>query len=318
MAAPPAPGDDVYIGSSADTGNLTVNEDVTIAIHSLTMGAKTGKNGNATTLTVIPNAILTVNNTISLGANTTINGAGTLIANGAISGGGAISASSGLLNLSGNGSIAGGGAVLSIGTSVPSTLELNLSGGITTGAITINNANQTLEIGPQGLVTITAAEKISNGTLQMAGGTLIESSGIVLGTGNTGGTLTGSGIVHAAVSKAGGGSNVIKAAGGTLDLTGAIGSGPALEDRWQCDRKYAYSDQQRQPDVGDWACGRADHPGGREHRVGHDSARRRHPDRYVWDRRRQRRDLSRQRHGYRRAVGKRYDQGQRRRARPRQ
>src|SRR5260370_33294260 len=106
--APPAPGDDVVIGSTHDTGSLIVTEDVSIAINSLTIGAKQhGKNGNTTTLVVMPGATLTVNRTISLGVNTIIDGTGTLIANGAVSGGGTIAAPHGPLTLSGTGCTAG-------------------------------------------------------------------------------------------------------------------------------------------------------------------------------------------------------------------
>ena len=230
-AALPGPSDRVYIGSKFDTGNVVVNEDITfVEIYSLTMAAKpgNGKNSNTTTLALTSGATLTVDGTISLGTNTIIDGTGTLTANGAISGGGAIIASSGTLSLSGTGSIASGGAVLSIGTTVQSTLELNLSGGITTGAISVNNANQILEIGPNGSVTITAAENISNGTLQMAGGTLTDGSGIILGPSRATGTLTGFGTVNANLSPSGSGTPEILATGGTLDLSGTVASGLVL------------------------------------------------------------------------------------------
>ena len=109
--------------------------------------------------------------------------------------------------------------MLSIGTASASTLELNLSGGVTAAALTINNANQTLEIGPSASVTLTGAESITNGTINMAGGTLTDSSGLTIGTSAT---LTGFGTVAANIAT---GTGTITASGGTLNLTGTVASG---------------------------------------------------------------------------------------------
>ncbi|MBO0884492.1 MAG: hypothetical protein J2P17_29995, partial [Mycobacterium sp.] len=214
-----------------DTGNLMVTEDVTLTIGSLKLAAKTGNSGNTTTLNVVPGAVLTANGAISLGANTIITGTGTLVANGAISGGGKITASSGLLDLEGSGSIASGGAALAIGTAVPSTLELNLTGGITASSVAISSAFQTLLIGAAGSVTFTATEKVVNGTVQMAGGTLTDASGINLGSQTASGTLSGFGTVAAAISRSGTGvANLVTAIGGLLDLKGNVtGIGLAID-----------------------------------------------------------------------------------------
>ena len=110
-------------------------------------------------------------------SNTTggiINGYGTVSA--AITGsGGAVTANGpalgGTLNLSG--SVATGQS-FTIGTTNPSTLEFS---GVATlaGPISISNSNQTLEVASPGSLTITTgAESITNGTIQMAGGTLTD------------------------------------------------------------------------------------------------------------------------------------------------
>ena len=60
--------------------------------------------------------------------------------------------------------------VFAIGTAAPTTLEFNLAGGvISPTAITINNVNQTLEIGPLGSLSIGATQNVTNGTILMAG-----------------------------------------------------------------------------------------------------------------------------------------------------
>jgi hypothetical protein len=236
----PIAGDAVFIGSSGNAAGFVVTEDSTLAINTLTMA---GKSGATTTLQVTPSATLSVSGNITLGKFTVINGTGALIANSAISGGGSIAASNGLLDVMGIGSIASGGAVLSIGNSVASTLKLDLGGGVTSAAaISISNANQTLEIGNSSALTVNKAENITNGTIRLDGGTLTDASGVTIGSGatlmgqgtagaitvsrgvitQTGGPLTlssitGSGTVNGAPQITG----AITASGGTLDLTGA-------------------------------------------------------------------------------------------------
>ncbi len=211
----PVTGDAVVIGSTNNTTAFTATADLTVSIASLTLA---GKGGQATTVAVTSGATVTVTGAVSLGTNTVIDGTGTMVVDGAISGGGSITANSGVLQLSGTGSIASGGAVLSIGSTVASTLELNLSGGVTTGAITISSANQTLEIGPQGSVTISAAESITSGTIMLSGGTLTDASGVTIGSGAT---LTGNGTAGAITLSSG----TVTQSGGTLTLTSITGSG---------------------------------------------------------------------------------------------
>ena len=63
------------------------------------------------------------------------------------------------------------GVLLSLGTSTNSDLKLE---GVATSAsaITINNANQTLEVGATGALTINQAETVSLGKISMSGGTI--------------------------------------------------------------------------------------------------------------------------------------------------
>src|SRR5437588_7746471 len=80
-------------------------------------------------------------------------------------------------------------------------------------AITINNANQTLEIGSGGNLTISVAESITNGTILMSGGTLADRMGAGV-TAGCSATLYGSGTVSANLTGAG----TIRAKSGTLLL----------------------------------------------------------------------------------------------------
>ena len=61
--------------------------------------------------------------------------------------------------------------MLSIGTFAASDLKIEGTA-IRTGAITINDANQTLEVGAAGNLTINAAQTVTLGKIQLDGGTL--------------------------------------------------------------------------------------------------------------------------------------------------
>ena len=132
----------------------------------------------------------------------------------------------GVLDLTGTGFITSP-FVFAIGTAAPTTLEFNLAGGVlATTAITINNVNQTLEIGPLGSLSIGATQNVTNGTILMAGGRLTDASGISLGNGTSNGSLSGFGTVTANLTRSGSGTaDTITASGGTLDLTGTFGAG---------------------------------------------------------------------------------------------
>jgi hypothetical protein len=181
-------------------------------------------NGNTASLTVGTNLAIG-SGTVSLagtGASLT-DASGVTLSSGTISGFGAVNA-----NLSGAGSVTATGGTLDLTGTVNSGLTLSIAdvqnstlkidGTATTGAITLDTANKTLEIGVSGKsLTLTAAENVTNGgTIRLDGGSLSD-TGLSVITVGAGGTLIGSGAVSGLL--AGGGT--IEAAGGTLDLTGA-------------------------------------------------------------------------------------------------
>ena len=151
---------------------------------------------------------------MKIGAGAKLTGFGTVTANIA-TGSGTITASGGTLDLSGT--VASGDTFV-IAAAAASVLEFTNTATAAT-AIAINNANQTLEIGAGGALTIGAAESITIGTILLAGGTLTDCSGLTF---DTGATLSGFGTVAAPINT---GSGTITASGGTLDLTGTVASG---------------------------------------------------------------------------------------------
>jgi cytoskeletal protein CcmA (bactofilin family) len=132
-------------------------------------------------------------------------------------GSGTVMASGGTLDLTGT---VNSGLALKIGTTTSSDLKLD-GMATTTSAIAISNANQKLEIGSSGNLTIGAAESISNGKIQLDGGTLTDASGLAVGSGAS---VVGAGTMAAALS----GIGAVTASGGTLDLTKTVSSGPSL------------------------------------------------------------------------------------------
>src|SRR5262249_58548269 len=93
-------------------------------------------------------------------------------------------------------------------------------------AITLNNTNQTLEIGTSASVTINAAQTLTNGKIQLDGGTLTDASGLTVGNGAT---LIGRGTIAANTALSGSGTGTVRASGGTLDILGTVNSGLALQ-----------------------------------------------------------------------------------------
>ena len=85
--------------------------------------------------------------------NLAFSGSGTVAQNTALTGSSAIVASGGTLDL--KGSVA---STLTLAISTATASDLKIDGTATTTAIALNNANQTLEIGPAGNLTITPAE----------------------------------------------------------------------------------------------------------------------------------------------------------------
>ncbi|MEK9283021.1 Ig-like domain-containing protein [Bradyrhizobium sp. ISRA442] len=229
----PAAGDDVTIGGNSG-GSYTVTLDVSsAALNSLTMNFN-----NTATLLIGSGKTLNVTNTVSLNSTNIISmsggtvnagtlaliapsanvtGFGTLSISGHYTGTGKLTANGGTLDVFGT---VDSGVVLTIGTS--SNSNLKLEGTATSAAITINNANQTLEIGASGSLTLTAAESITNGKIQLDGGTLTDASGLTIGASAT---LIGSGTVAANIAA---GTGTITASGGVLNLNGTVASGNAF------------------------------------------------------------------------------------------
>ena len=94
------------------------------------------------------------------------------------------------------------------------------AGGI--GSIQINNANQTVEIGAAGTLTLTQLESMTNGTIQLDGGTLTDAAGVSVGKGAK---LLGKGVVVGPIS----GGGTIEATGGLLTIGGNLTNGMVLQ-----------------------------------------------------------------------------------------
>ena len=152
---------------------------------------------------------------VTVGTGATLSGYGTVSAD--LAGAGVIKASGGVLSLAGSVASSLG---LAIDTSSASVLRL--TGTSTHGAIAINDAHQTLEVGAGGNLTLTTAESITNGTIKMSGGTLADVAGLTIGAGAS---LQGFGTVTAAT----GGPGTILATGGTLKLTAALDGATASD-----------------------------------------------------------------------------------------
>jgi hypothetical protein len=214
------------ISATPTLGSLTINDaSATLAIGSATLNvtgtSSTGPSGAITVtaghITIAGGKINDAGGMALTSLSSSLSGwgsvAGSLSDNGTLSGG-TVTASGGTLDLTGPVT----GLQLFIATAAGS--DLKIDGTATSGAIAINSASQTLEIGAAGSLTIGAAETVSAGHIQLDGGSLVDTSGLVL----TGATLSGKGTVSAAVSGAG----TITASGGLLEFKNAVdGSGPA-------------------------------------------------------------------------------------------
>jgi hypothetical protein len=138
----------------------------------------------------------------------------------------------GILDLAGTGSISGSSSIVfAISTAAPSTLRLDLAGTVvSTEEITIDSANQTLEIGRFDTLDINARQNVIGGTILMSGGTLSDTGGLNFGDNTTGGFLRGFGTVTGRLSTTlGQQSSVIEAIGGNLTLTDVIERSVGLE-----------------------------------------------------------------------------------------
>ncbi len=222
----PTSADTVTIGFGNTSNTFTVTEDTANAAAStLTINGDTAGTVHPVTLSMVGNT-LTVNTTVALSNDQSIiSGFGTLSAGGNISGSGTITATGGALKLTGAGTLVSGPA-LTIGTASASTLEVNLTGGatVTDTAFLINNANQTLKIDTN--FTISGGnETITLGTVQLAGGTLTDTSGITLSSG----LLTGFGTVSIGTGTTSDfdGAGTVLATGGVLSFAGQASSASA-------------------------------------------------------------------------------------------
>ena len=99
--------------------------------------------------------------------------------------GGTITASGGTLHLTGT---VASGPALTIANVANSVLSIENTAEAA-APIVIGNTTQTLEMGASGALTITGAESITNGKIQLDGGTLTDASNLTIGAGAT---LTGS------------------------------------------------------------------------------------------------------------------------------
>jgi hypothetical protein len=155
-----------------------------------------------------------------------LSGFGTVAANlTRTSGTDTITASGGTLDLTGT--FASG---LTAAISSASVSDLKFSNTATSSAaISITSANQTLEIGSAGALTISAAQNVTLGKIQLDGGSLTDGTGISFGTTTSNGSLSGFGTVTGALTRFGTGTaDTITATGGSLTLANAIGANSGL------------------------------------------------------------------------------------------
>jgi hypothetical protein len=216
-AGVPQAGDDVIVdgsgsykvtlgGNTAALDSLLINNPgVTLAVGKFTLQV-TGAGASALHLqsgkmTIAAGTIAASGMQIDSGS---LSGNGTVAA--PLTGAGTVKASGGSLDLT---RTVAKGLLLRIDTTTPSDLKIDSTA--TAGAIPITSANQTLEIGSGGNLTIGAKESITNGSIRLDGGILRDNSGIVIGSGAA---LSGNGTVAGALSVSG--SGTIGLDGGTL------------------------------------------------------------------------------------------------------
>jgi hypothetical protein len=219
----PVAGDAVILGGSS-TYTVTLNIAITPNLNSLSIsdsGATlaigtatlnvTGASSSAINVTAghisIAGGKINDAGGLALASGASLTGWGTVAA--PVSGGGTITAGGGTLDLTGTVS----GTSLAVATASASDLKIDATA--TTNTIALSSANQTLEIGAAGALTITAAETVTSGHIQLDGGALADASGMTLGAGAT---LTGKGTVSAALS----GGGTITANGGILEFKTAV------------------------------------------------------------------------------------------------
>jgi hypothetical protein len=216
--------------TTASLRSVTINAGATLAVGAfalnVTFNGGTGINlaGSGSTLTVAGGSINDTNSNVVLATGSLLSGFGTVNAHNGYTGSGTITASGGTLSVTGT---VNSGVTMTVDAGTPSDLDL-FGTATASSAIAITNNNQTLGIGPAGNLTITPAESITAGTIEIDGNLarLTDVAGISLGAGST---LIGSGIVASGANGSGGtgllsGTGVVEANGGTLDLTKNIGT----------------------------------------------------------------------------------------------
>jgi large repetitive protein len=213
------------IGASAA---LTVANALAVGANKILLDNASGAQLGVTSTTGITLAGGSITGTGTIATATKITGYGAVgiaLANG--TGAGTITASGGVLDLIGKVNQASGtNRTLAIATSAGSTLKID--GIANSGAISISNANQTLQIGATGALTLSAAQTVTNGKIVLSGGVLTDASGLALGSGSSNGALSGFGKVAANVSRGGTGTgSSITASGGKLEITGSVGTAAA-------------------------------------------------------------------------------------------
>ena len=246
--------DKVTIGANTSLGNSAYI--VTFNVAAATVGSLEIDGGigaaNSTTLELQGGDVLTIRGGVTFvlnEASAVIDGSGTINLQGGLIGTqvnpafpGGIPAkglfmagtdtTGGTFDLAGAGSIPGSSSIVfAIGTAAPSTLKFDLAGTVvSTEEITIDNANQTLEIGASATLDINARENVIGGTIVMSGGTLTDNLGINFGNSNSGGFLRGFGTVAGRLSTTlGQVQSIILAIGGKLNLTDIIERAVGLE-----------------------------------------------------------------------------------------
>ena len=207
----------VNVAATPNLGSVTISDGgATLAVGASTLNvagtSSTAINVTAGHITIAGGKISDAGG-LALASGTSLKGSGTVAA--LLSGHGTITASGGVLDLTGT---VGSGLSLAINTAAVS--DLKIDGSATAGPIAMSSANQTLEIGAVGSLTITASESVTGGHIQLDGGALTDASGVTLGGGAT---LSGKGTVSAPLS----GGGTITASGGTLEFKSAIDSSSA-------------------------------------------------------------------------------------------
>ena len=212
----------LVVGSNASSARtLTLSGGITTISGVTTISAGDSKGGSKIAMS---GGSLAAMGGISFAGNSNfgiLTGNGT-VSGGAISGNGTLTASGGTLDI---GNAISNGPTLTIATAAGSDLKIDGTASVSP-AIAITSANQTLEVGAAGALTIGAGQSVISGVIKLDGGTLTDANGISFGSGATNGTLSGFGVVAANLTRLGSGAaDTITASGGTLEVTKTFGAG---------------------------------------------------------------------------------------------